>query len=164
VTSCIVNSAAIYFMVVKFRITICPPPRRSSPVIGGLRYQAIQTEHGPYIAERTQKAVYIVRCLCLIYVHQYIKEVYNVLQYLWIIKIISNSNDSQMYKYRYNNKLSVKHALAVYGMLFWLTGTCNSWFKKRRSMSEATSLDKKHVPVDFLQNMVFHYSSTGSMQ
>jgi hypothetical protein len=38
---------------------------RSSPFIGGLRCQAIQTEHGPYIAERTQKAVYIVRCLWL---------------------------------------------------------------------------------------------------
>jgi hypothetical protein len=36
---------------------------RSSPFIGGLRCQAIQTERGPYIAERTQKAVYIVRCL-----------------------------------------------------------------------------------------------------
>jgi hypothetical protein len=33
---------------------------RSSPFIGGLRCQAIQTEHGPYITERTQKAVYIL--------------------------------------------------------------------------------------------------------
>jgi hypothetical protein len=49
-------------MVVKFRNTICPL-HRSSPFIGGLRFQAIQMEHGPYIAERTQKAVYIVRCL-----------------------------------------------------------------------------------------------------
>jgi hypothetical protein len=39
------------------------PLHRSTPFIGGLRCQAIQTEHGPYIAERTQKAVYIVRCL-----------------------------------------------------------------------------------------------------
>jgi hypothetical protein len=39
------------------------PLYRSSPFIGELRCQAIQTEHGPYIAERTQKAVYIVRCL-----------------------------------------------------------------------------------------------------
>jgi hypothetical protein len=39
------------------------PLHRSSPFIGGLRCQAIQTEHGPYIAERTQKAVCIVRCL-----------------------------------------------------------------------------------------------------
>jgi hypothetical protein len=31
------------------------PFHRSSPFIGGLRCQAIQTEHGPYIAERTQK-------------------------------------------------------------------------------------------------------------
>jgi hypothetical protein len=40
------------------------PLHRSSPFIGGLRCQAIQTEHGLYnIAERTKKAVYIVRCL-----------------------------------------------------------------------------------------------------
>jgi hypothetical protein len=39
------------------------PLHLSSPFIGGLRCQAIQMEHGPYIAERTQKAVYIVRCL-----------------------------------------------------------------------------------------------------
>jgi hypothetical protein len=39
------------------------PLHRSSPFIGGLRCQAIQTEHGTYIAERTQKAVYTVRCL-----------------------------------------------------------------------------------------------------
>jgi hypothetical protein len=37
------------------------PP--STPFMGGLRCQAIQTEHGPYIAERTQKAVYIMRYL-----------------------------------------------------------------------------------------------------
>jgi hypothetical protein len=40
------------------------PLHRSSPFIGELRCQAIQMEHGPYIAERTQNAVYIVRCLC----------------------------------------------------------------------------------------------------
>jgi hypothetical protein len=39
------------------------PLHRRSPFIGELRCQAIQMEHGPYIAERTQKAVYIVRCL-----------------------------------------------------------------------------------------------------
>jgi hypothetical protein len=39
------------------------PLHRSSPFTGGLRCQAIQTEHGPYIAERIQKAVYIVICL-----------------------------------------------------------------------------------------------------
>jgi hypothetical protein len=39
------------------------PLHRSSPFIGELRCQAIQMEHGPYIAERTQNAVYIVRCL-----------------------------------------------------------------------------------------------------
>jgi hypothetical protein len=41
------------------------PLHRSSPFIGGLRCQAIKAEHSPYIAERSQKAVYIVRCLCL---------------------------------------------------------------------------------------------------
>jgi hypothetical protein len=40
------------------------PLHRSSPFIGGLRCQALQTEHGPCIAERTQKAVTIVICLC----------------------------------------------------------------------------------------------------
>jgi hypothetical protein len=39
------------------------PLHLSSPFIGELRCQAIQMEHGPYIAERTQNAVYIVRCL-----------------------------------------------------------------------------------------------------
>jgi hypothetical protein len=64
VTSCIVDSAAIYIMVVKFRnTTVFPPLHRSSSSIGGLRYLAIQKEQGPHIAERTQKAVYIVRCL-----------------------------------------------------------------------------------------------------
>jgi hypothetical protein len=42
------------------------PLHRSSPFIGGLCCQGIQTEHGPDIAERTQKEVYIVRCLCLV--------------------------------------------------------------------------------------------------
>jgi hypothetical protein len=42
---------------------ICPL-HRSSPFVGGLRWQAIQMEHGPYIAERTQKTVYIVIYLC----------------------------------------------------------------------------------------------------
>jgi hypothetical protein len=45
--------------------TVFAPLHRSSPFIGGLRCQAIQTEHSPYIAERTEKAVYIVRCLWL---------------------------------------------------------------------------------------------------
>jgi hypothetical protein len=52
-------------MVVKFRNTIWPPPPQLSLHIGELRGQAIQMEHGPYIAEITQKAVYIVRCLCM---------------------------------------------------------------------------------------------------
>jgi hypothetical protein len=49
------------------------PLHRSSPFIGRLRCQAIQTEHGPYIAERTQKAAYIVRCLCFHCSSQYVK-------------------------------------------------------------------------------------------
>jgi hypothetical protein len=36
---------------------IFSPLHRSSPFIGELRCQAIQVEHGPYIAERTQNAV-----------------------------------------------------------------------------------------------------------
>jgi hypothetical protein len=64
VTSCIGDSAAIYTMVVKFRNTVLfAPLDRSSPFIKELRCQAIQTEHGPFTAERTQKAVYIVRFL-----------------------------------------------------------------------------------------------------
>jgi hypothetical protein len=43
------------------------PLHRSSPFIGERRCQAIQTVHGPYITERTQKAVYIVRCLWIQY-------------------------------------------------------------------------------------------------
>jgi hypothetical protein len=39
------------------------PLHRRSPFIGELRCQAIQMEQGPYIAERTQNAVYIMRCL-----------------------------------------------------------------------------------------------------
>jgi hypothetical protein len=62
VTSCIVDSAAVYIMVAKFRNTICPPP----PQVSLHRTAALSSnsqEHGPYIAERTQKEVYIVRCL-----------------------------------------------------------------------------------------------------
>jgi hypothetical protein len=36
----------------------------SSHFTGGLRCQAIQTEHGPVYSRKNQKAVYIVRCLC----------------------------------------------------------------------------------------------------
>jgi hypothetical protein len=43
--------------------TLFAPLNRSSPFIGELRCQAIQMEHGQYIAERIQSAVYIVRCL-----------------------------------------------------------------------------------------------------
>jgi hypothetical protein len=40
------------------------PLHRSSPFIGELRCQAIQMEHGPYIAERTQNAVFILWADC----------------------------------------------------------------------------------------------------
>jgi hypothetical protein len=76
VTLCIVDSAAIYIMVVKFRNTICPL-HRSSPFIGGLRCLAIQTEQGPYIEERTQKAVVTAE----------IKTIYFNIQYWRIFRI-----------------------------------------------------------------------------
>jgi hypothetical protein len=49
-------------MAANLEILFAPLHRRSS-FIGGLRCQAVQTEDGPYKAERTQKAVYIVRWL-----------------------------------------------------------------------------------------------------
>jgi hypothetical protein len=61
VTSCIVNSAAIYIMVVKFRNTIWPPPSQLSLH----RRAALSSSWNgtrSYITERTQNAVYIVRC------------------------------------------------------------------------------------------------------
>jgi hypothetical protein len=62
VTSCIVDSAAIYIMVVKFRNTICPP----QPQLSLHRRAALSSNSNgtrSFIAERTQSAVYIVRCL-----------------------------------------------------------------------------------------------------
>jgi hypothetical protein len=50
------------------------PLHRSSPFIGELRCQAIQMEHGPYIAERTQNAVFIVRCLCMSFKPGFLQE------------------------------------------------------------------------------------------
>jgi hypothetical protein len=61
VTSCIVDSTAIYIMVVKFRNTIWPPP----PQLSLHRRAALSRNSNgtrSYIAERTQNAVYIVRC------------------------------------------------------------------------------------------------------
>jgi hypothetical protein len=60
-----VSSTAPPFILLwaNLEILFGPLHLRSSPFIGELRCQAIQMEHGPYIAERTQKAVYIVRCL-----------------------------------------------------------------------------------------------------
>jgi hypothetical protein len=40
-----------------------PPLHRSSPFIGGLRCQAIQTEHGPYIAETRKNPKSSTYCL-----------------------------------------------------------------------------------------------------
>jgi hypothetical protein len=57
----------LYWWWPNFEILFAPL-HRSSPFIGRLRCQAIQTEHGLYIAERTQKAVYIVRYLWIILV------------------------------------------------------------------------------------------------
>jgi hypothetical protein len=63
VTSCIVDSAPIYTMVVKFRNTIYPTPPQLS-----LLMKAAPSRYSngtrPYVAERIQKAVYIVRYLC----------------------------------------------------------------------------------------------------
>jgi hypothetical protein len=62
VTSCIVDSAAINIMVVEFRNTSWPPPPQLS-----LHIRAELSSNSnctrPYIAERTQNAVYIVSCL-----------------------------------------------------------------------------------------------------
>jgi hypothetical protein len=62
VTSCIVDSAAIYIMVVKFRNSICP----LQPQLSLHRRAALSSDSNgarSYIAERTQSTVYIVRCL-----------------------------------------------------------------------------------------------------
>jgi hypothetical protein len=62
VTSCIVDSAAICIMVVKFRNTICSP----QPQLSLHRRAALSSNSNgtrSYIAERTQSTVYIVRCL-----------------------------------------------------------------------------------------------------
>jgi hypothetical protein len=48
-------------MVVKFRNTTCPPPPLLSLHRRAALSIAIQTAHGPYIAERTQKAVYTLQ-------------------------------------------------------------------------------------------------------
>jgi hypothetical protein len=70
------------------------PLHRSSPLIGGLRCQAIQTEHGLYIAERTQKAVFIVRCLwgTSVWLHIQASDIYQHLEGKLIIKSYSKDN------------------------------------------------------------------------
>jgi hypothetical protein len=60
------------------------PCRRSSPYIGELRCQASQMEQGPYIAEGTLKAVYIVRCL-------WVKSYY----FQWSLHVESKKGRSQ---------------------------------------------------------------------
>jgi hypothetical protein len=63
--SCIVDSAASYTVLWWSNLEILfGHLHRRSPFIGELRCQAIHTEHGLNIAERTQKAVCIVRYLC----------------------------------------------------------------------------------------------------
>jgi hypothetical protein len=47
------HSAAIYIMVIKFRNTICPLPPQLTLRRRAVRCHTIQTEHGPYLAERT---------------------------------------------------------------------------------------------------------------
>jgi hypothetical protein len=49
------------------------PLHRSSPFIGELRCQAIQTEHGPYIAERTQKSSLFCEMSMLLLSDTYVK-------------------------------------------------------------------------------------------
>jgi hypothetical protein len=60
------HSTAIYIMVVKFRNTIWPPP----PQLSLHRRAALSSYSNgtrSYIAERTQNAVFIVRCLWFCY-------------------------------------------------------------------------------------------------
>jgi hypothetical protein len=60
------HSAAIFSMVVKFRNTSWPPPPQFSlHRRAALSSNSNGTLSVRYIAERTQKAVYIVRCLLL---------------------------------------------------------------------------------------------------
>jgi hypothetical protein len=54
--------------------------------MGGLRCQAIQTEHGPYTAERTQKAVYTVRCLWFEYLQKGIRHFQDYANFLAHVK------------------------------------------------------------------------------
>jgi hypothetical protein len=59
-----VSSTAPPFMLWWWNLEILLGPlHRSSPLIGELRCQAIQNGTRSYIAEKTQNAVYIVRCL-----------------------------------------------------------------------------------------------------
>jgi hypothetical protein len=60
---CVLEKINDYLFIYLNLETLFGPLHRSSPCIAELRCQAIQMEHDPYIAERTQKVVYIVRCL-----------------------------------------------------------------------------------------------------
>jgi hypothetical protein len=66
VTSCIVDSAAIYIMVVNFRNTICPPPLQLS-----LHRRAALSSNSngtrSVYSRKNPKAVYIVICLWVQY-------------------------------------------------------------------------------------------------
>jgi hypothetical protein len=69
VTSCIVNSAAIYIIVVKFRNTIWPPPPLLSLHTTAALSSNLNGKRSD-IAERNQRAVYIVRRLWALHVLQ----------------------------------------------------------------------------------------------
>jgi hypothetical protein len=74
------HSAAIYIMVVKFRNTICPPPPRLS-----LHRRAALSSNSngtrSVYSRKTQKGVYIVRCLWL---GQVCDRLVLGIEYIWI--------------------------------------------------------------------------------
>jgi hypothetical protein len=65
--SCIVDSAAIYIIVGKFRNTNWPPSPQLS-LHGKAALSSNSNGTRSYIAERTQSIVYIVRCLWVEYI------------------------------------------------------------------------------------------------
>jgi hypothetical protein len=90
--SCIIDSAAIYIMVVKFRNTTWPPPLQLS-----LHRRAALSSYSngtrSYISERTQNAVYIVRCL---WAHVYKEDDILALDLrsLWLYPLGARSNSA----------------------------------------------------------------------
>jgi hypothetical protein len=61
--TCVLSTAPPFILWWSNLEILFAPLHRSSPFIGELGCQAIPMGHGPYIAERTQKVVYIVRCV-----------------------------------------------------------------------------------------------------